>query len=283
MRGIHHHARFRGHGRQVVERVQAHLPRRMQISCRAAHDEERLACREPIAIGSRACDFAPALFGDTSRHRHAREHARLAREELHLTPLGTNAQNLAREVNIRNVFGNELVDSRIGYAQHVFPFMRLRRDNYSCFRIAVLAAGASFDARWWPLVAERLGHERETPSLNVGWLLTLQQTQGFVAARHPIPGADMIFRCGTLAANRRRRPCERLHGIPCSKPSQKRPEPKPGQSPSQKHSTETQSEVSAKALSNRGRRKRSAENATMGPHCRLSSPNWQKTPLWGPK
>ena len=106
----------------------------------------------------------------------------------------------------------------------------------------------------------RLEHERETPSLNVGWLLTLQQTQGFVAERHPTPGADMIFRCGTLAANRRRRPCERLHGIPCSKPSLKRPEPKPGQSPSQKHSTEIQSEVSAKALSKRGR---------------------QKTPQWG--
>ena len=142
MHSVHHRARFGGHGRQVVERVQAHLPRRMQISRRAAHDEERLACREPIAIGSRACDFAPALFGDAARHRHAGQHARLAREELHLTPLGTYAQNLAREVNIRNVFGNELVDSRIGYAQHVFPLMRLRRDNYSCFRITVPVACA---------------------------------------------------------------------------------------------------------------------------------------------
>ena len=163
----------------------------MQISCRAAHDEERLAYHEPVAVGSRACDFAPALFGDAARHRHAGQHACLAREELHLTPLGTNAQNLAREVNIRNVFGNELVDSRIGYAQHVFPLMRLRRDNYSCFRIAVPVACAR------PLMrngaAGRLEHERETPSLNAGWLSTLQQTQGFVATRHPIPGADMIF------------------------------------------------------------------------------------------
>ena len=91
MHGIHHHARFRGNCRQVVERVQAHLPRRMQISRRAAHDEERLACRELVAICARACDFTPALFGDASRHRHAREHAHLAREECHLAPLGTNA------------------------------------------------------------------------------------------------------------------------------------------------------------------------------------------------
>lgn len=103
--------------------------------------------------------------------------------------------------------------------------------------------------------AGRLEHERETLSLSAGWLLTLQQTQGFVAARHPIPGADMKFSIRTLTANRRRRPYEKLHGIPCSKPSQKRPEPKPGQSPSQKHSTEIQSEVSAKALSKRGRQK----------------------------
>lgn len=41
--------------------------------------------------------------------------------------------------------------------------------------------------------ADRLEHERETPSLNAEWLLTLQQTQGFVATRHPIPGADMKF------------------------------------------------------------------------------------------
>ena len=41
--------------------------------------------------------------------------------------------------------------------------------------------------------ADRLEHERETLSLGAGWLLILQQTQGFVAARHPIPGADMKF------------------------------------------------------------------------------------------
>ena len=41
--------------------------------------------------------------------------------------------------------------------------------------------------------ADLLGHERETLSLSAGWLLTLQQTQGFVAARRPIPGADMKF------------------------------------------------------------------------------------------
>lgn len=41
--------------------------------------------------------------------------------------------------------------------------------------------------------AGRLEHERETPSLNAGGLLALQQTQGFVAARHPIPGTDMKF------------------------------------------------------------------------------------------
>ena len=35
--------------------------------------------------------------------------------------------------------------------------------------------------------ADRLEHERETPSLNAGWLLTLQQTQGFVAAATPYP------------------------------------------------------------------------------------------------
>lgn len=43
------------------------------------------------------------------------------------------------------------------------------------------------------IAAGRLEHECETPSLNVGWLLTLQQTQGFVAARHPTPDADMKF------------------------------------------------------------------------------------------
>lgn len=91
------------------------------------------------------------------------------------------------------------------------------------------------------------------------------------------------FRCGTLTANRRRKSCERPHRIPCNNSSQKRPEPKPGQSPSQKHPVETQSEVPAKALDKRDRRKRSAENATMGPHYRLSSLNWQKTPQWGPK
>ena len=150
MRSVHHRARFRGHGRQVVERVQAHLPRSMQIGRRTAHGEKRLVRRELIAVGPRAHDFAPALFGDAARHRHACEHARLAREELHFALLGTNAQNLAREVDIRNIFGNELVDSKIGYAQHVFPLMRLWRDNYSCFRIAVLAAGASLDAEWLP-------------------------------------------------------------------------------------------------------------------------------------
>ena len=155
MRSVHHRARFRGHGRQVVERVQAHLPRSMQIGRRTAHGEKRLARRELIAVGPRAHDFAPALFGDAPRHRHAREHARLAREEFHSALLGTNAQDLAREVDIRNIFGNELVNSRIGYAQHVFPLMRLWRDNYSCFRIAVLAAGASLNARWWPPVIPR--------------------------------------------------------------------------------------------------------------------------------
>ena len=91
MRGVHHRARFGGHGRQVVKRVQAYLPCGVQIGRRAAHHEKRVARYEPVAVGSRAYDFTPALFGDASRHRHAREHARLAREEFHLAPLGTNA------------------------------------------------------------------------------------------------------------------------------------------------------------------------------------------------
>ena len=149
-----------------------------------------------------------------------------------------------------------------------------------------------------PEIAGLLGRERETPSLGTGWLLTLPQTRGFAAGRCPAPDANTKFslqddtlaqtqtrdfRCGTSTANRRRRSCERSHRIPCNNPSQKCPEPKPGQSPSQKHSAETQSEVPAKALDKRNRQKRSAGNATMGPHCRLSSLNWQKTPQWGPK
>ena len=157
-----------------------------------------------------------------------------------------------------------------------------------------------------PETADLLGRERETPSLSTGWLLTLPQTRGFVARRcpapnasakfslrndarprrkheifvaerYPSPNANTRFRCGTSIANRRRRSCERLHRIPCSNPSQKCPESKPGQSPSQKRSVETQSEVPAKAPGKRGRQKTSqwgslqivepelAENATMGP------------------
>ena len=160
----------------------------MQISCRAAHDKERLAYRKPVAVGSRACDFAPALFGDAARHRHAGQHARLAREELHLTPLGTNAQNLAREVNIRNVFGNELVDSRIGYAQHVFPLMRFRRDNYSCFRIAVPVACAR------PLMR----NNRHRPSRT--------RARNTVVERWVVidSAANTGFRCGATPYPRRR-------------------------------------------------------------------------------
>ncbi len=101
MRGIHHHARFSWQlltdGRTcsgTPSTPHANQPPR-------AHDEERLACREPIAIGSHACDFAPALFGDTSRRRHAREHARLAREELHLT----RSAPMPKTSLVRSIYG----------------------------------------------------------------------------------------------------------------------------------------------------------------------------------
>lgn len=103
--------------------------------------------------------------------------------------------------------------------------------------------------------AGRLEHEHETLSLSAGWLLTLQQTQGFVAERHPIPGADMKFSIRNADRQPSQKTMRKTPWNPLRKPSQKRPEPKPGQSPSQKHSTEIQSEVSAKALSERGRQK----------------------------
>lgn len=44
-----------------------------------------------------------------------------------------------------------------------------------------------------PETADLLGRERETPSLSTGWLLTLQQTRGFVARRCPAPNANAKF------------------------------------------------------------------------------------------
>ena len=103
--------------------------------------------------------------------------------------------------------------------------------------------------------AGRLEHERETPSLNAGWLLTLQQTQGFVAERHPIPGADMKFSMRNADRQPSQKAIRKTPWNPLQQAFAERPEPKPGQSPSQKHSTEIQLEISAKALSKRGRQK----------------------------
>jgi len=248
----------------------------MQISRRAAHDEERLACREPVAVGSRACDFAAALFGDASRHRYAREHARLAREEFHLALFGTNAQNLAREVNIWNVFGNELVDSRIGYAQHVFPLMRLQRNNYSCFRIAVPVACAR------PLMR----NDRRRPSRT--------RARNTVVERWVVidPAANTGFRCGMTPYPRRRHEISirNVDRQPSQKTMRKTPWNPLQQAFAETPRTKAWPESFAEALdrnpignlSESTQQKRSAENATMGPHCRLSSPNWQKTPQWGP-
>ena len=110
---IHHRARFSGHGRQVVEHVQAHLPGGMQIARAAAHAEERLAGFDTLPVGRRRHNVASQLLHNAANHVRACQHAVFAREIFHLARLVADAQDLAGQIDIRHVLGNKAVNARI--------------------------------------------------------------------------------------------------------------------------------------------------------------------------
>ena len=118
---VHHRAGFRGHGRHMVEHVEAHLPRRMQVARGAAHAEERLARSRALAVATRLHHVAAQLPHDTRDHVRAGQHAVFAREVLHLARLVADAQHRARQIDVRHVLRDEPVDARIGNPQHAAP------------------------------------------------------------------------------------------------------------------------------------------------------------------
>ena len=114
MRGVDHHAGLGGHGGKMVEDVEADLPGLMELGGGSADRHERLPGLERRAVGQDVGDDASEFGGDARRDLASGEYAGLAGEVLHGSRLGVDSQNMAGQVDIGHVFGDELVDARVG-------------------------------------------------------------------------------------------------------------------------------------------------------------------------
>ena len=118
VRGVDHRAGLGRNGGEMVEHVEADLPGLMELGGRPAEGHEGLARLELRAVGQDACNGAPKLGCDAGGHLASGEHARLAGEVLQFPRLGVDAQNMAGQVDIRHVLGDELVDAGVGQGDH---------------------------------------------------------------------------------------------------------------------------------------------------------------------
>ena len=114
MRGVDHRTGLGCHGGKMVEDVEADLPGLMELGGGPADRHERLPGLERRAVGQDVGDDASEFGGDARRDLASGEHAGLAGEVFHGAGLSVYAQDMAGQVDIRHVFGDELVDARVG-------------------------------------------------------------------------------------------------------------------------------------------------------------------------
>ena len=102
----------------MVKQVETYLPYLVQAAGCSTNAKDGLIWHDTIARLMKNFDLATCIFRQTSDFVDAGDHACLAREILHFTGRVVDAQDEARQIDVGHVFGDEVIQAVIGYAQH---------------------------------------------------------------------------------------------------------------------------------------------------------------------